>query len=55
MKRLAGAILKDLLKAFDNLNHELSKLEAYDFSRAALKLVYEYLSNRKQRVPGRNQ
>ena len=42
----------DLSKAFDCLNHELliAKLEAYGFSRSALKLVYDYLSNRKQRV-----
>ena len=52
MKGFAGAILMDLSKAFDFLNHELliAKLEAYGFSRSALKLVYDYLSNRKQRV-----
>ena len=52
MKGFAGAILMDLSKAFDCLNHELliAKLEAYGFSRSALKLVYDYLSNRKQRV-----
>ena len=52
MKGIAGAILLDLSKAFDCLNHELltAKLEAYGFSRAALKLVHDYLSNREQRV-----
>ena len=42
----------DLSKAFDCLNHELliAKLEAYCFSTSALKLVHNYLSNRKQRV-----
>ena len=52
MKGSAGAILMDLSKAFDCLNHNLliAKLEAYGFSRSALKLVYNYLSNRKQRV-----
>ena len=35
----------DLSMAFDCL-----KLEAYCFSRSALKLVYDYLWNRKQRV-----
>ena len=42
----------DLSKAFDCLNHELliAKLEAYGFSISALKLVYDNLSNRKQRV-----
>ena len=41
-----------LSKAFDCPNYELptAKLEAYSFSRSALKLVYYYLSNRKQRV-----
>ena len=40
----------DLSKAFDCLNHKLLivKLEAYGFSRSALKLVYNYLSNRRQ-------
>ena len=52
MKGFAGAILMDLSKALDCLNHELliAKLEAYGFSRSVLKLVYDYLSNRKQRV-----
>ena len=52
MKGSAGAIIKDLSKAFDCLNHELliSKLEAYGFSRSALKLVCNYLSKGKQRV-----
>ena len=52
MKGFAGAILMGLSKAFDCLNHNLliAKLEAYGFSRSALKLVYNYLSNRKQRV-----
>ena len=52
MKGFAGAILMDLSKAFDCLNDELliAKLEAYGFSRSALKLVYDYILNRKQRV-----
>ena len=52
VKGFAGAILMDLSKAFDCLNHELfiAKLEAYGFSRSALKLVHDYLSNRKQQV-----
>ena len=42
----------DLSKAFDCLNHELliAKLEAYGFSGSALKMVHDYLSNKKQRV-----
>ena len=52
VKGFAGAILMDLSKAFDCLNHELliAKLEAYCFSKAALERVHDYLSNRKQRV-----
>ena len=42
----------DLSKAYDVLSHELliAKLEAYGFSLNSLKLLYSYLSNRKQRV-----
>ena len=47
-----GALLTDLSKAFDCLSHELliSKLDAYGLDRKSLKLVNNYLSNRKQRV-----
>ena len=49
--KMFGALLTDLLKAFDCLDHELliAKLNAYGFSLTALKLVHNYLSNRKQR------
>ena len=48
----AGALLMDLSKAFDCLNHELllAKLHAYGFSRSVLALIHGYLSNRRQRV-----
>ncbi len=48
----AGAVLMDLSKAFDCLNHELllAKLHAYGFSKSALTLIHSYLSNRRQRV-----
>ena len=47
-----GALLTDLSKAFDCIPHDLiiAKLEAYDFHIDALKLIHNYLSNRKQRV-----
>ena len=49
---IAGAVLTDLSKAFDCLDHELliAKLNAYGFSRSALLFVRSYLDNRKQRV-----
>ena len=47
-----GALLMDLSKAFDCLNHELllAKLQAYGFSRGALAIIHSYLSNRRERV-----
>ena len=50
--QMFGALLTDLSKAFDCLNHELliTKLNAYGFSLPALKLVHDYLANRKQRT-----
>ena len=49
---VAGAILMDLSKAFDCLNHKLVivKLNAYGFSRSALLFSHSYLTNKKQRV-----
>ena len=47
-----GAILMDLSKAFDTINHELllAKLNAYGFDRKAVLLIQSYLSNRWQRT-----
>ena len=47
-----GALLTDLLKAFDCLLHELliAKLDAYGFDKNSLKLIHGYLPHRKQRV-----
>ena len=47
-----GALLTGLSKAFDCLNHDLliAKLNAYGFSLPALRLIHDYLSNRKQRT-----
>ena len=49
---VAGAVLTDLSKAFDCLNHELliAKLNAYGFSRSALQFIHSFLVDRKQRV-----
>ena len=44
--------MTDLSKAFDCLPHELliAKLRTYGFDLKSLNLIYNYLSNRKQRV-----
>ena len=46
------ALLTDLSKAFDCLNRELliAKLNAYGFTLPALKLVYDYFSDRNQKT-----
>ena len=45
-----GALLAHLSKAFICIDHELliAKLNAYGFSSPTLKLIHNYLSNRKQ-------
>ena len=47
-----GALLTDLSKVFNCLDHELliAKLNAYGFNLPALRLIHDYLSNRKQRT-----
>ena len=51
-KAYAGAILMDLSKASDTLNHDLliAKLHACDFSEESLKLIKSYLTKRWQRI-----
>ena len=51
-KWYGGAVLMDLSKAFDTLNHDLllAKLHAYGFDRDSLKVLHSYLSNRYQRT-----
>ena len=48
--QMFGALLTDPSRVFDCLDHELliAKLNAYGFSLPALKLVHDYLSNRKK-------
>ena len=45
-------LLTDLSKAFDCFDHELLtvKLNDYGFNLPALRLIHDYLSNRKQRI-----
>ena len=47
-----GVLLTDLLKAFDCLSHEVlaAKLSAYGVHISAVRFIYDYLSNRKQRT-----
>ena len=50
--KVFDALLTDLSKAFDCLDHELliAKLNAYGFSLPALELINNYLSNRRQQT-----
>ena len=47
-----GALLTDLSKAFDCIDHTLliAKLSTFGVSPLSLKLLYSYLSNRTQRI-----
>ena len=47
-KGFCTAVLTDLSKAFDCICHDpfIAKLNAYGLEQNALKLVYDYLSNR---------
>ena len=51
-KGYGSAVLMDLSKAFDTLNHGLliAKLSAYGFEHDALKIIYSYLTNRLHRT-----
>ena len=55
-RQCAGALLTDLSKAFDCLNHELliAKLEAYGFDLPALNFIFSYFKGRKQRTKVNN-
>ena len=52
LKGYGAAVLMDLSKAFDTINHDLliAKLHAYGFSKEFLKLIKSYLSNPWQRT-----
>ena len=47
-----GALMTDLSEAFDCLHHGLliAKLGVHDFGIKSVKLIPQYLSNKKQRV-----
>ena len=46
-----GAILTDLSKAFDCIDHNLliAKLDAYGFEKQLINFIHSYLTNCKQR------
>ena len=49
---VTAMVLMDLSKAYDSLPHDLllAKLDAYGVGINSLKLMYSYLTDRKQRV-----
>ena len=55
-RNYAEALLTDVSKSFDSINHGLlvSALEANRFSYSVLSLMSSYLSARKQRTKGNN-
>ena len=51
-KSFGGAVLMDLFKTFDTVNHDLliAKLHAYVFDKNSLKLLSSYLKNKWYRT-----
>ena len=51
-KQFCAAVLTDLSKAFDCICYDLliAKLNAYGFDKKALKLIYDYLNGRSQKI-----
>ena len=51
-----GVLLSDLSNAFDCLSHELvtAKLSAYGVDISTIRLIYDYLTNSKQRFKIKN-
>ena len=49
---VAGAVLKDLSKSFDGLNHEvlIAILNGYGYSTFALHIIHSYLTDGKERL-----
>ena len=49
---IVSTVLMDLSKAYDCVSHDflIAKLEGYGFHSKSLRLLYSYLTNRKQRV-----
>ena len=49
-KGFADGVLKDVSKTSDTIIHRLAKLHAYWFSKQALAIIYDYFSNKKQKI-----
>ena len=52
-KQFYTAILTELSKAFDSMRHDdllIAQLHAYSFDQNALKIIYNYLCGRSQKV-----
>ena len=51
-KGFGEAVVTDLPKAFDTINHDLliAKLHIYGFDKSILKLLFSYLNNRWHRI-----
>ena len=47
-----GVILMDLSKASETINYEflVANLNAYDFNKQKIRLIFNYLNNSKRRV-----
>ena len=51
-KQFCAAVLTDLSKGFDCICYDLliAKLNAYGFDKKALKLIYDYINGRSQKI-----
>ena len=51
-RQKVGAIVMDLSKTFDTLNHKLhfKKMQAYGFDKKSLSFIESFFTNRKQRT-----
>ena len=51
-KGFGGAVLMNLSKAFNTINHDLliAKLDAYSFNKGSVKLLFSYLNNKWHRT-----
>ena len=55
-KKVFGALVTSLLKAFDYISHDLqiANINGYGLSFSALKLIHDHVLNRKQKIKNKN-